>query len=103
MTFEIPLRPEAQIVSVQLGATIYILRLIWVDNPEAGWLLDISNADGEALLTGVPLVAGADLLEQYPDLGFGGKLFCGSDGDLLTPPRYDNLGVTAHLWWSPDE
>lgn len=103
MTFEIPLRPEAQIVSVQLGATIYILRLIWVDNPEAGWLLDISNADGEPLLTGVPLVAGADLLAQYPDLGFGGRLFVGSDGNLLEPPTYENLGVTAHMWWEPDE
>lgn len=102
-TFEIPLQPQAQTLSVQLGDTVYNLRIIWVDNPEAGWLLDISNADGDLLLAGVPLVAGADLLAQYPDLGFGGKLFVGTDGDLLTPPRYDNLGTTAHMWWDPDE
>lgn len=102
-TFEIPLRPQAQTLSVLLGETIYNLRIIWVDAPDTGWLMDISDANGEALLTGVPLVAGADLLEQYRDLGFVGKLFCGTDGDLLTPPTYGNLGVTAHLFYEPDE
>ena len=99
-TFEIPLRPQAQSLTVQLGTTVYNLRLVWLDVPMGGWLLDINDANGNPILCGVPLVTGVDLLAQYPDLAFGGKLFVGSDGDLTQVPGYSDLGVTSHLWWS---
>ena len=102
MSLEIPLSPEAQKLSVQLGTTVYNLVVRWNTSDEGGWILDIYNTDSSAKLLGVPFTTGNDLLEQYAYLDFGGKLFCGTDGDLTIPPTYDNLGLTAHLWWEPD-
>lgn len=99
---EIPLTPEAQKLSVQLGGTVYNLTVRWNTAEEGGWIIDIFNMDGSAKLLGVPMTTGNDMLEQYAYLGFGGKLFCGTDGDLTAPPTYENLGQTAHLYWEPD-
>ena len=102
MSYEIPLTPGAQKLSVKLGETVYNMVIRWNTSDEGGWILDIYNRDGTAKLLGVPFTTGNDLLEQYAYLGFGGKLFCGTDGDLTIPPTYDNLGLTAHLYWEPD-
>jgi hypothetical protein len=101
--FEIPLEPKNQQISVQFGLVVYLLRLTWLaseDNP--CWILDILDEEGVPVLTGVPLVSGADLFEAFPDLAFGGKLYCGHDGDMQAPPLYADLGSTSHLYWQPD-
>lgn len=101
-TYEIPLSPEAQKLSVQLGKTVYKLTVRWNTSDEGGWIIDIFDSDGAPKLLGIPMTTGNDLLEQYQYLDFGGKMFCGTDGDLTTPPTYENLGLTAHLYWEPD-
>lgn len=96
---EIVLQPINQIFPVQLNGVTYNMRMLWNSADEGGWTLDIADADMKLLVCGVPLVAGANLLEQYKYLDIGVELFCGTDGDHLIPPTHDNIGSTAHLYW----
>lgn len=96
-TYEIPLKPENQRLTVLIGETNYNLRVMWCAASET-WVLDISDSNDVPILHGVNLVSGADLLSQHEHLGIGVKMFCGSDGDLLRPPGAADLGITSHLW-----
>lgn len=56
---EIPLSPDNQQFRVLLGNTTYTLRIIWRD--AAGWIMDVMDSGGAALLSGVPLLTGVNL------------------------------------------
>lgn len=97
--YEIPLSPEPQIFNITLGGTEYQLMLYW-NAFAACWMLDIADSTGATkILSGLTLVTGADLLSQYPYLNFGGQLIAQTDGDIYTPPTFDNLGTTGHLYF----
>lgn len=96
--YEIPLRPEAQAFTIPVNGIVYGFRLIYADIEEGGWLLDISDAEGAVLVAGIPLVTGADLLEQYSHLSIGAKLYVATDGAPYLPPTYDTLGASSHLY-----
>lgn len=89
--YEIPLTPDAQAFQIQIAETVYLIRVHFA----GGWLLDISDSDGVPMVHGIPLVTGADLLEQYRYLGFGAAMYVVTPDDL--PPGYPDLGVSAHL------
>ena len=91
---EIPLSPDNQLFRIQLAETTYTLRVIWRDS--AGWILDVQDSSGEPLLSGVPLVTGVNLLEQYPQLGINGALLVGCDVAHRTSHQ-TNLGTYSHL------
>lgn len=97
--YEIPLSAQPQTFTIDLNSITYTLRLIYLAVDQGGWLLDISDADGNAIVCGIPLVTGADLLAQYEYLGIGGKLYCTTDGDPAATPTYANLDTTAHLYF----
>ena len=97
--YEIPLSPQPQRMTIALAGTTYRFRFHYANVDQGGWLLDIGDSNGNPLVAGIPLVTGADLLAQFPDLGFGGKLFVLSDGDPGAVPTYDDLGVTSHLYF----
>lgn len=99
---EIPLTPNAQILSVALGLLTYKLTLVWNDEPNAGWVMDIADSDGDPIVQGVPLVTGADLLEQYGYLGIPGQLIVQTDHDVDAVPTYANLGINSHLYFIPN-
>mgnify|MGYP004423317931 FL=1 len=92
---EIPLSPDNQQFRVLLGNTTYTLRIIWRD--AAGWIMDVMDSGGAALLSGVPLVTGVNLLEQYPQLGINGALLVGCDVGAPDEPTKTNLGTYSHL------
>ncbi len=97
--YEIPLSSKPQILSVQFPNKVtYQLRLLYLFTPNDCWMMDISDANGNPIVCGIPLLTGADLLEQYDYFGFGCSLYCTTDGDLTAPPAFYNLGSTAHLW-----
>jgi hypothetical protein len=97
--YEIPLSPKPQSFSVVFpNGLTYIMRLIYLFTPNDCWELDISNAAGNPLVQGIPLVTGADLLAQYGYLGFGCSLYCATDSDRFAVPRFYNLGVSARLY-----
>lgn len=97
--FEIPLSPQAQTFDITLGTKTYKLTVAWNDAPSGGWVLDIADANDVPILTGIPLVTGANLLEQFDYLDLGGELQVQTDFDLNAVPTFGNLGVTSHLYF----
>jgi hypothetical protein len=101
-TYEVPLTSQSQTFSVSLAGKQYQMALTWRDaplQPGGGWFLDISDPNANAILSGIPLVTGIDLLEQYAYLNFGGQLWVVTDGDPTAIPTFSNLGSSAHLYF----
>lgn len=103
-SYEIPLVAGNQTFTVSLGEIEYRMRLVYRDAIDGGWVLDISDEEGAAILLGLPLVTGADLLAQHRHLGIGGggALWCFTTGGTDAVPTFDNLGGLSHLAWTPD-
>lgn len=99
-TYEVPLSPDPQSFSITMGSTEYRLSLLHLDTTEGGWLLDIGDTLGNALVNGIPLVTGHDLLEQHRHLGIAGTLTVATDADPDAIPTFDNLGVGSHLYFT---
>ncbi len=96
--YEIPLSPMPQQLSIALAGVTYNLNVYWCD-PAQCWMLDIADSTETPILTGIPIVTGADLLEPYAYLNFGGQLQVQTDQDTFAVPTYDNLGVNGHLYF----
>lgn len=92
---EIPLSPDNQQFRILLGNTTYTLRIIWRD--AAGWIMDVMDSGGNALLCGVPLLTCVNLLRQYPQLGIDGALVVATDKGAPDEPTKTNLGTYSHL------
>ena len=56
MRYVIPLTPEPQRFSIVLAGRELLLAVRWMDAPEGGWLLDMADAEGVPLVSGIPLV-----------------------------------------------
>lgn len=97
--YEIPLSPQAQTFTIQLGTITYNLVVAWNDAPMGGWVLDILDNNSDPVVTGIPLVTGVNLLEQYDYLGFQGALQVQTDFDPDEIPTFQNLGIQSHLYF----
>jgi hypothetical protein len=101
-SFQIPLIPKSQKFTISLGGINYKLTLQW-NSGSATWILGIYDKDQNPIVTGVPLVTGADLLEQLNYLRIGGsdqnKLIVANDDSSLVPPGYSDLGVNGKLYF----
>jgi hypothetical protein len=95
--YEIPLSAQPQAFQIPLAGTTYSFT-VWWNVVNASWMIDIEDASGNPLLTGIPMVTGADLLEQYGYMGFQFALVAQTDNSPDTVPAFDNLGTTAHLY-----
>lgn len=93
----IPLEAGAQSLSVPLGGTSYRMRIWWRESVTPCWMLDLSTDAGVSLVSGVPLLPGADLLAQHQHLGIAGALYVLADADIT----YDSLGVSTRLYFLP--
>lgn len=84
--------------TVSLAGVFYQFTLKW--NPAGPcWLLDIADDAGEPVLLGVPLLTGADLLEQFEYLGIGGALVIQSDKSIDEVPTFTSLGTFSHIYF----
>ena len=95
--YEIPLDSDLQTFQVSLNGTTYQIRLLW-NYFEGGWFIDLQDTSGNAIIGSMPLVTGADLLEQFAYENFGVHLVVQTDHDVFAVPTYDNIGVTSHLY-----
>jgi hypothetical protein len=95
--YEIPLLAQAQTLSIKINGVTYKLTVRFNTKSNA-WNLDIASAAGKNIVTGIPLVTGADLLDQYKYLNLGGKLVAQTDGSLTAVPTFTNLGSKSHLF-----
>lgn len=100
--YEIPLQPSAQTLRIRLSGVYYNLTILW-NNFNNTWTLDIADDAGNGILSGIPLVVGVNLLQQYDYLNFGGMLVANVDvtgfTDNSTNPTYENLGIDGHLYF----
>jgi hypothetical protein len=96
--YTIPLVPQAQTLAITLAGINYNLNVYW-NVPNDSWMLDLLDVDGKAILTGIPLVTGADLLEQFAYLGIGGQLQVQTTNDTFAVPTYINLGTSGLLYF----
>ena len=99
---EIPLSPNPQTFGITLANVAYQVTVIWRDAAFGGWVVDIADDQGNPIIQGIPLITGADLLEQYAYLGLGGSLIVQTDHDVDAVPTYANLGQTSHLYFVTD-
>ncbi|MFM0044128.1 phage baseplate plug family protein [Paraburkholderia sediminicola] len=95
--YEIPLSPEPQTFTIALAGTTYGFTVGW-NAPNASWMIDIADASGNPILSGIPMVTGADLLEQYGYLSFGFALVAQTDNAPDVVPTFATLGQTSHLY-----
>jgi len=100
--YEIPLTPTPQLFTVQLSGIDYNIKLHYRDVIEGGWFIDIADINNQAIVNGVPLITGANLLEQYAHLGFKGRMWVQTANDPDAPPTFLNLGTEAFLYWVTD-
>jgi Domain of unknown function (DUF6983) len=96
-TYEIPLKSVPQIFTITLNTVVYTVLIQWRDG--VGWVLDIGDSQNNPIVSGIPLVTGADLLGQLAYLDINGILFCQTDNDPDAVPTFDNLGVGSHLYF----
>lgn len=97
-TFEIPLTPAAQTFLISLAGVQYQMALQWRDAVNnGGWVLDIADETGNALVSGIPLVTGVDLLAEYKYIGIDAELWVQTDAADVVP-TYTNLGIQSHLY-----
>lgn len=90
--FQIPLSPVAQHFDVNLNGTNYEMRLVWNSIANC-WVLDLSDAVGQPLAQGLPLIDGADILQQLDYLGLGGALI------VDVTPTFEGLGTVGQLFF----
>jgi hypothetical protein len=99
--YEIPLIAANQRFRVTLVGVTYSMLVRWCA-PAACWILDISDTSDVPIVSGIPLVTGADLLESYKTLGIGGQLVVQTDFNTDAVPTYKNLGEQGRLYFLPD-
>jgi hypothetical protein len=95
--YEIPLSAESQTFNIPIAGTTYGVTVRW-NVPNASWIIDIADASGNPIVSGIPMVTGSNLLEQYGYLGFGFQLVAQTDNSPDSVPNFDNLGTTGHLY-----
>lgn len=100
--FKIPLTPTPQLFTVQLSGIDYQINLTYKNTDEGGWIIDILDLDNNPIVSGIPLVTGANLLEQYRHLGFTGRLWVQTASDPDAIPTFVNLGIDAQIYWVTD-
>lgn len=94
-TSEIPLSPDNQQFTITINGVNYSILTLWRD--EAGWVIDLLDSSEVAIVTGIPLVTGTNLLGQFGFLhpGFGLVVVC--DDPAQNYPTRDDLGIKSHL------
>lgn len=95
--YEVPLSPQPQTFGIAIAGTTYTLTVVW-NWVNASWILNIADASGNPILSGIPMVTGADLLEQFSYLGFGFQLIAQTDNAPDVVPTFADLGSTGHLY-----
>ncbi len=96
--FEIPTSPKPETFEVTLGGNVYEAKTRW-NAFSSCWVLDLADQGGATILSGLPLITGADLVAQFAYLDVGGMLIVQTDHNQDVVPDFDTLGSTGHLYF----
>ncbi|MEN6629815.1 MAG: hypothetical protein ABFC42_09230 [Sulfuricella sp.] len=99
MIYEIPLTARPQTFSIDMAGTSFRMTLRYLNVGEGGWILDIADSNKAPIVSGIPLVTGADLLAQYRHLGFSVGLRVQTTDNPDAVPTFENLGDTGKLYF----
>lgn len=100
--FLIPLQPNNQTFVISLAGVQYQLTFKWNDANQA-WTLDIASATGSTpIVSGIPVVTGADLLAPYAYINFGGQLIVQTTNNTNAVPTLANLGSAGLVYFLPN-
>jgi hypothetical protein len=94
----IPLQPTNQTIQITMAGTLYGLTVRWNEMNQA-WTLDLDDQRGNAIVAGIPLVTGVDLLAPYGYLNIRGQLIAQTTNDTTAVPTMANLGTTGNLYF----
>lgn len=97
--FTVPLQPQPQTMTILLSGITYTLTFNYRNIDQGGWVLDIGDSNNIPIVTGVPLVTGANLLKQFAYLGFVGALWVQTLDDPDAVPTFQNLGSDGLLFY----
>ena len=116
-TVEIPLINGSQTSNFTIQSQTYTLRIIWrattfglvtdisstlntMQSPygtlTGNYYLDILQG-GVAIITGIPMITGTDLLSPFKYLNIPGTWILANDDQSFNIPTYSSLGQTCHL------
>lgn len=96
----IPFVNTPQQFNIDLAGTIYQLTCKWNDAPDAGWVLDIADFQGNPMACNLPLITGDDILDGLSYLGIGGSLYVLTNGaSPFDVPTFSNLGVDSNVYF----
>jgi uncharacterized protein DUF6983 len=95
---QVPLVAQPQRISVSLVGVTYVLTVRW-SPPNQAWMLDVADSAGTPVASAIPLITGADLLEQLGYLGIGGQMIVQTDNDTDAVPTLANLGTNGQLYF----
>ncbi len=99
-TFILPLVNVPQTFQIALGNVNYIMTCRWNNAADAGWVIDLADADtAEPIASNIPLITGDDCLSGLEYLGISGKLSVLTDGNQFAVPTLLNLGVESNLYF----
>ncbi len=102
-TFIIPLVNIPQSFDIALAGVNYTMTCRWNDAPDAGWVVDLANADTSVVIVAnIPLITGADCLAGLEYLGIDGQLIVFTDGDDTAVPTLEDLGIESNLYFLTD-
>lgn len=102
-TYTIPTLNISRTFEIVLAGKIYTMTCRFNDAPDAGWVINMTDANtGAFIAANIPLITGADLLEGLEYLGFGGMMLVVTDGNTDAVPTFDNLGIESELTFTPD-
>lgn len=92
---EIPLQADNQTFGITIAGRDYRMRLLWRGQY---WCLDIHDVRDNAIVSGLPLVTGGDLLAPFRALCSDFSLYVVCDDSLQAGPSQTDLGTGSHLY-----
>jgi len=96
--YVVPLLPQNQEFDIALAGQSYHLVVRW-NSFSNSWILDVEDSQRNPLVSGIPMVTGCDLLEQYQYVGIAGAFLVQSTNDPDLVPDYSSLGSTGNLFF----
>ncbi len=98
-SYEIPLAGMPETFAIPLNGTTYRLTVQYRDAELGGWFLDIADATGSPIVSGIALVTGANLLDQYcqETIAGGAALYVINVAGGDDAPAFGNLGTDTRL------
>jgi hypothetical protein len=84
---------------VELDGLVYTMRLLWSERGEC-WHLDLSDADGARIVSGIRMVTGFPLLYRFRHLGVPpGELYFFDLQDAGGQPTLEDMGERFRLYY----